>query len=117
MIKGETLNILGMRLKKEYIVIEIAADPSGGPYVLISLSDPRELRESSQPRFGPQAMTFTSMEDLMKNLQRTFTNLSRHTMGRFVTTVKLDVKEYEESGLKVGDKVYLEITKVEKEGV
>jgi len=104
-------------LKREYIIVEITADPSGGPYVLISLSDPRELRDSSQSTIGMQAMTFTSMEDLMKNLQRNLMGLSKGMTGRFVTTVKLDIKEYEESGLKVGDKVYLEITKVEKEGI
>ena len=104
-------------MKKEYVVVEIVADPSGGPYVLVSLSDPRELRDSSQSRVGMQAMTFTSIEDLMKNLQRNLTGLSSQMMGKFVTTIKLDMIEYEESGLKVGDKVYLEIAKVEKEGV
>ena len=104
-------------MKKEYIVTEISAAPDGGPYVLVSLADPRDLKDVSQPRFGPQVMSFTSMEDLMKNLQRAFTGLSKQMMGGVVTVIKLDMRDYEESGLKVGDKVYLEITKVEREGV
>lgn len=99
------------------MVTEISSAPDGGPYVLVSLADPRDLRSASQPRLGPQAMPFTSMEDLMKNLQRAFTGLSRQMMGGVVTVIKLDMREYEESGLKVGDKVYLEITKIEREGV
>jgi len=101
-------------LKKNYVVTEISAAPDGGPYVLIALVEPRDLKSTSQPFFSPNVMmSFTSIEDLMKNLQRTFTGLSRQT----VTIVKFDMREYEESGLKVGDKVYLEITKMEKEGV
>ncbi|NWG09580.1 MAG: hypothetical protein HXX80_04650 [Nitrososphaerales archaeon] len=101
-------------MKKNYVVTEISAAPDGGPYVLVALVEPRDLKSTSQPFFSPNVtMSFTSIEDLMKNLQRTFTGLSRQT----VTIVKFDMREYEESGLKVGDKVYLEITKVEKEGV
>lgn len=104
-------------MKKEYVVVEISADSSGGPYVIISLSDQRELKDQSQSKLGMQAMAFTSIEDLMKNLQRNIAGLSKGMMGRFVTSIKLDIKEYEESGLKVGDKVILEITKPENEGI
>ena len=31
-----------------------------------------------------------------------------------MTTLKMDIKEYEESGLKVGDKINLDIVKVEE---
>jgi hypothetical protein len=105
-------------LKKEYVITEISAGPDGGPYVLISLADPRDLKSTSQPRSSPHVvMGFTSMEDLMKDLQRALTGLSRQTMSGTMTVIKLDMREYEESGLKVGDKVYLEISKTEKEGV
>jgi len=62
-------------------------------------------------------MGFTSMEDLMKNLQRTFSGLSNQMMNGGLTVVKFDIREYEESGLKVGDKVYLEISKVQEQDV
>lgn len=104
-------------VKKEYIVTEISVAPDGGPYVLISLTDPRELTGSLPPRFSQVAIGFTSIEDLMKNLQKAIANLSKQTMGGVTTVIKLDMREYEESGLKVGDKVYVEISKVEKEGV
>ena len=104
-------------MKKEYVVTEISAAPDGGPYVLVSLADPRDFKGVSQPHLGPQVMSFTSMEDLMKNLQRAFTGLSKQMMGGVVTVIKLDMREYEESGLKVGAKVYLQIMKIEREGV
>ena len=53
----------------------------------------------------------------MKNLQRAFRGLSKQMMGVVVTVIKLDMREYEESGLKVGDKVYLEITRIEKSSI
>lgn len=104
-------------MKKEYVVTEISAAPDGGAYVLVSLTDPRDLRGTSQPRFDPQVMGFSSMEDLMKSLQKAFTGISKQMMGGATTVLKLDMREYEDTGLKVGDKVYLEITKADKEGV
>jgi hypothetical protein len=104
-------------LKREYFVTEIVAAPDGGPYVLLTFTDPRELKGSSQPAFGPSVGVFTSMEDLMKNLQKTFAGLPKQMIGGWVTVVRMEIREYDESGLKVGDKVYLEITKAEKEGV
>ncbi|MEM3437425.1 MAG: hypothetical protein QXP55_02665 [Nitrososphaerales archaeon] len=105
-------------MKKEYIITEISAAPDGGPYVLITLVEPRDLKGSPQSHPSPSVvMGFTSMEDLMKDLQRALSGLSRQIMGRTLTVIKLDMREYEESGLKVGDKIYLEITKIEKEGV
>ena len=99
------------------MVIEIAAAPDGGPYVLVSFTDPRDLKGASQPSIGPVVTGFSSMEDLMKNLQKTFAGLSRQTTGGLATVVRMDIREYEESGLKVGDKVCLEITRIEKEWV
>ena len=34
-------------------------------------------------------------------------------MGGFTTTVKMSIKEYEDSGIKIGDKIYIDITKPE----
>lgn len=104
-------------IRKEYVVVRIDAAPDGGPYVLVSFADPRDIRGSSPPRFEPQVMGFTSIDDLMKNLQKSFAGLSRQMMGSLTTTIKMDIREYEDSGLKVGDRVYIEISKAEREGV
>ena len=104
-------------IRKEYIVVRIDVSPDGGPYVLISFSDPRDAREGSQPMANPNVMGFGSMDDLVKNLQKTFTGLSRQTTDGLTTVVKMEMREYEDSGLRVGDKVHIDINKIEKEGV
>lgn len=94
-------------MRKEYIVVRIDAAPDGSPQVLVSLADPRDVRDKGQGSFGPQAMgSFGSMEDLMKNINKIFAS---QMMGSFTTTLKLSIKEYEDSGIKVGDKIYLDI--------
>ena len=97
-------------MRKEYIVVRIDAAPDGSPQVLMSLSDPKDVRDRGQGQFGgPQVMgSFCSMEDVMKNINKIFTS---QLMGSFTTTLKLTIKEYEDSGIKVGDKIYLDIIK------
>ena len=53
------------------------------------------------------------MDDLMKNMQKAFGGMSRQ-MGGSTTTIKMDMREYEDSGLKVGDKATIEINRVEQ---
>ena len=102
-------------MKKEYVVVRIDAAPDGGPYVQVSFVDQRDLKDSSQPRFSPQIMGLNanSMDDLMKNMQKAFGGMSRQ-MGGSTTTIKMDMREYEDSGLKVGDKATIEINRVEQ---
>ena len=59
-------------------------------------------------------MNFTSPEDLMKNLQKMF---SRGINLGESPTFKFSVLEYEESGLRVGDKVTIEIKKSDGTGI
>lgn len=101
-------------MRKEYIVVRIDAAPDGSPQIIVSLSDPKDVRDRGQGQFGgPQAMgSFGSMEDLMKNINKIFAS---QLMGSFTTTLKLSIKEYEDSGIKVGDKIYLDIIKPEAE--
>jgi len=105
-------------MKKEFIVIRIDASPDGGPYVLMTIKDPRDVKDSNKPRVGPgaQVMGFNSMEDLMKNMQNTLSSLTK-TGGDISTTIKMEIREYEDSGIKVGDKVSLEINKIEQSGI
>ena len=74
----------------------------------------REKQKLQNP-FGPNMMAFTSPEDLMKNLPKMMSNLSRMAGGGTAIsdspTFKLSMKEYEDIGIKVGDTVTIEITK------
>ncbi len=105
-----------MIMRKEYIVVRIDAAPDGSPQVLVALSEPKDVRDRGQGSFGgPQAMgSFGSMEDLMKNINKIFAS---QMMGGFTTTLKFSIKEYEDSGIKVGDKIYLDVIKPEGDRV
>ena len=105
-----------MIMRKEYIVVRIDAAPDGSPQVLVALSEPKDVRDRGQGSFGgPQAMgSFGSMEDLMKNINKIFAS---QVMGGFTTTLKFSIKEYEDSGIKVGDKIYLDVIKPEGDRV
>lgn len=103
-------------MRKEFIAVRIDAAPDGSPQVLVSLADPKDVRDRGQGQFGgPQMMgSFGSMEDLMKNINKVFAS---QMMGSFTTTLKLSIKEYEDSGIKVGDKIYIDVIKPEQERV
>ena len=104
-------------MKKEYIVRSIDAAPDGAPYVVVSLSSSKEVKEGMQPQspLGSKVMGFTNMNDMMKDLNKMFSGMGGMPGG--VTAIKLEMHEYKEMNLAVGDKVYLEITKAETLGV
>ena len=84
----------------------------------VGFSDPSDYKPGSdkqQNPFGSNMMAFTSPEDLMKNLPKMMSNLSRMVGGGGAIsdspTIKLSMKEYEDIGIKVGDTVTIEITK------
>ncbi|MEM3737028.1 MAG: hypothetical protein QXJ75_02910 [Candidatus Bathyarchaeia archaeon] len=97
-------------MKKEYVVTEITAAPDGAPYVLVSLREPGDMRDRQYPAFGTQVSTFRSMDELIRNLGRV---LSTQMMSGFATIIKLGLSEYEKLDIKVGDRVALDINKVE----
>jgi hypothetical protein len=105
-------------MKKEYVVVRIDAAPDGAPYVVVSLSSPKDFREQNQPMspFGSNVMGFTNMDDMVKGLNKM---MSGGVFGQAggITSIKLDMREYKELGLSVGDKVFLEISKPESLGV
>lgn len=103
-------------MKKEYVVVRIDAAPDGAPYVVVSLSTPKDFREQSQPSLGPNVMGFSNMDDMIKGLNKM---MSGGILGQAggVTSIKLDMHEYKQLGLSVGDKVFLEISKPETLGV
>ena len=59
-------------------------------------------------------MAFTSPDDLMRNLPKAMSNISKMMGGGGVTdspTFKISMKEYEDMNIKVGDKVIINIKK------
>ena len=106
-------------MKKEYVVVRIDAAPDGAPYVIVSLQSAKDLKEGNQqPQspFGPNVMGFSNMDDMMKGLNKMLAG-SMGGMPGNMTTLKVDMHEYKELGLSVGDKVYLDLTKAESLGV
>ncbi len=104
-------------MKKEYVVRSINAAPDGAPYVIVSLSSAKEIKEGGVPQspFGPKVMGFTNTNDMMKDLNKMFAGMGGTSGG--VTAVKLDMHEYKQMNLSVGDNVFLELTKAESLGV
>jgi hypothetical protein len=108
-------------MKKDFIISKIEASQDGAPYIYITFSDPNDYKSGERQPFGPNMMAFTSPEDLMKNLPKMMSNISRMTGGGNVLTdsptLKMSMKEYEDIGMKVGDKVTVEIKKSENDGI
>jgi hypothetical protein len=104
---------------KEFIVSRIEASHDGTPYVHISFIDQASGdRQQSMNPFGVKATTFSSPEDLMKNLPKAMSNVLGSGMGvGDAPTFKLSMREYEDLGLKVGDKVLIELKKPEVTGI
>ena len=107
-------------MKKEYVVKSIDSAPDGAPYVVVSLSSIKDLKEGTQnpqPPFGsPKVMGFSNMGDMMKDLNKMMAGMGG--MGQSgVTQLKLEMHEYKDMNLSVGDKVFLEMSKAESLGV
>ncbi|MDA0756478.1 MAG: hypothetical protein O3C04_04030 [Crenarchaeota archaeon] len=109
-------------MRKEFVVMRIDAAPDGAPYVLITLSLTKDMAEGNQPS-NPSAtniMGFSNMDDMMKNLNKMFSGGMPGMMGGAAsgtTSLKLDLHEYKQLGLSVGDKVNLDISKTETLGI
>ena len=104
-------------MKNEFIVSKIeASQDEKTPFVYVVFSDTKTFGKENQQQspFGGMNMNFTSPEDLMKNFSKMFgkgINLGESP------TFKLSIREYEESGLRVGDKVTIEIKKSDSSGI
>jgi hypothetical protein len=106
---------------KEFIVSRIEASHDGTPYVQVSFMDTTSgERQQSMNPFGVKAMTFSSPEDLMKNLPKAMGDISKMISGGMgggggmtgdSPTFKISMKDYEDMNIKVGDKVTIEIKK------
>ncbi len=106
-------------MKKEYIVVRIEGSPDGAPYVVVSLSSSKDFKEQNttpMSPFGSGVMGFTNMDDMIKGLNKMLAG-GMGGMGGGITSIKLDMHEYKELNLSVGDKVYLELTRAESLGI
>jgi hypothetical protein len=110
-------------MKKEFVVKSIDSAPDGAPYVVLSLSSLKDLKEGTQnlPATGsPKVMGFSNMNDMMKDLNKMMSGAGGGMgmgMQSGITQLKLEMHEYKDMGLSVGDKVFLELSKAETLGV
>ncbi|MFZ0515163.1 MAG: hypothetical protein WAM14_26435 [Candidatus Nitrosopolaris sp.] len=111
-------------MKKDCVISRIEASQDGSPYVYITFTDPNDYKagsEKQQNPFGPNMMAFTSPEDLMKNLPKAMGNISRAMGGGGMLTdsptLKISMREYEDMAIKVGDKITIEIKKIDSSGI
>lgn len=98
-----------MSLTKEYVITEISASPDGSPSIMVTLKDPSEVRGPQRKMNNSAMMTFTSMDDMIKNFGNV---ISKQMMGSFVTVIKISLDEYEKCDFKVGDRISVEISKI-----
>ena len=113
-------------MKKEFIISRIEASQDGAPYIYITFNDANDYKSGERQQqnpFGTNVMAFTSPEDLMKNLPKAMANISR-MMGSGgpagmsdSPVIRMSMKEYEDMGIKVGDKATIEITKLDNSGI
>jgi hypothetical protein len=107
-------------MRREYIVARIEASQDGSPYVYVTFNDPKEYKpdKPNMNPFGPGTATFSSMDDLMKNMPKIMASIPGIGGGLTESpTIKLSMREYQDMGIKVGDKVHIEIQKTENSGV
>ena len=106
-------------MRKEFVIKRIDASPDGKPYVIVSLTSSKDLKEGNKnpSQFDPSKMMDPSkMQDMVKNLNKMLSGMGGMMPGGG-TSLKLDMHEYKEMNLSVGDKVYLDLTKDENTGV
>jgi hypothetical protein len=102
-------------MKKDFIVSKLEAPQDGSPYVFVTFTDP-----DSKGGDGSSQSSFSSPEDLMKNLPKIMSNMYGDAGGGMPgnsPTFKITMKEYEDMAIKVGDKVGIEINKVDSGGI
>jgi hypothetical protein len=106
-----------IEMRRDFIVSKIEAPQDGNHYVLVAFTDPNALKSTGGGGSG-EVVPFTSPEDLMKNLPKVMSNMFGKSVGGGDSpTLKITMKEYEDMAIKVGDKVRIEIKKVDNSGV
>ncbi len=108
-------------MRKEFVIKRIDASPDGAPNVIVSLTSSKDLKEGNKnpSQFDPSKMMDPAkMGDMVKDLNKMLSGAGVMMPGEGGgTSLKLDMHEYKEMNLSVGDKVYLDLTKDENTGV
>jgi hypothetical protein len=112
-------------MRKDFIISKIESSQDGSPYIYVTFYDPNDPKTTSkadpQSPFGGsgEAIPFTSPEDLMKNLPKAISNIfgGAGGMSGNSPTFKISMREYEDTQLKVGDKITIEIKKADSSGI
>lgn len=107
-------------MKREFVVGIIEASKDGSPYVYVTFNDPKDYKQSDNRTmnpFGQNAMGFNSIEEMMKNMPKVMASLGGAAGLTESPVIKFSMKDYQDMGIKVGDKVSIEIAKVESSGV
>jgi hypothetical protein len=106
-------------MKKDFVVSKIESSQDNSQYVLVAFTDPDEPKSAGGFDKSGEVIPFTSPEDLMKNLPNVISNMfgASGGMSRDSPTFKISMKEYEEMAIKIGDKVGIEINKVDSSGI
>ena len=117
-------------MKSEFVVSKIeASQDETKPFVYVVFTDinisNKGKQQQQQSPFGGMGMNFTSLGDLMKNFSKIFSGGSDISglgtagmnLGESPTIFKLSIREYEESGFRVGDKITIEIKKTDNTGI
>jgi hypothetical protein len=108
---------LYIEMKKDFIVSKIEAPQDGSHNMLVAFTDPKSTGGGG----NGEAVPFTSPEDLMKNLPKAMSNMFGTGAGGGMLgdspTFKITMKEYEDMSIRVGDKVGIEINKVDSSGI
>ena len=84
-------------MKKEFIVARIEGSQDGSPFVYVTFNDPKDYkpRRRQQNPFSPNAMAFSSLDDLMKNMPKVMSNISGIMGGGGLTdapTMKMSMR-------------------------
>ncbi|MGI9567689.1 MAG: hypothetical protein ACR2LL_11840 [Nitrosopumilus sp.] len=108
-------------MRKEFVVKSINSSPDSPPHIIVSLASAKDMQEGNrlQSKFDPSKINPANMNDMMKDLNKMLSGMGGGGMmpGGSGTSLKLDMHEYKEMNLSVGDKVYLELTKDENLGI
>ena len=109
-------------MKKEFIVSKVEVPQDGGPYICVVLRDIKgnftpTRRQQGFPEnpFGIATIPITSLDDL-RNLPKKISDAinaayssSDNNIPHGSTTFKMTQKQFQELGIKEGDKVTIEI--------
>ncbi|MEO9362431.1 MAG: hypothetical protein ABI348_00890 [Nitrososphaera sp.] len=107
-------------MKREFVVAKIEGSQDGSPYVYVTFNDPKDYKpDRPMSPFGQNTMAFSSIEDMMKNMPKVMASMPGMFGGGLTETpvMKVSMKEYQDLGIKVGDKVTIEVQKVETSGI